>query len=295
MVPFDFSWTAPETCPTRADVVAELSKAVDSGGRELPPLTAHAVVVQDGATWRLELMTEMDGRRGTRLLEADSCEGLARAATLVLALTVGEGLERRRQAEVEARAAPPPPPKVPPPAPPPAQRRSEPTRMLLSAAVAVGSDPLGTFGPSMMVGIAFQPNLLKFGARVEAALPRSTQFLDSGAGGDVQSVSNTFDLQVCLAPTLEPLEFSACALGAVTVLDAEGQGTALDSRANLPLYSIGPSVGASWLLHESAFLELSFLSRFYLARPELVVEGLPQRRQIEPMSVSGLLGGGVRW
>ena len=66
---------APDTCPTRAEVIEELSKAVDPGAKELPPLTARAVVQQDGARWRLELVTEMEGLHGTRQLEADSCAG----------------------------------------------------------------------------------------------------------------------------------------------------------------------------------------------------------------------------
>ena len=57
----DFTWTAPDTCPTQAQVVEELSRAVDAGGKELPPLTARATVEHDGATWRLEV--EMRFRR----------------------------------------------------------------------------------------------------------------------------------------------------------------------------------------------------------------------------------------
>jgi hypothetical protein len=300
-LPLDFTWTAPDGCPTRAEVVRELDKAVDAEGKELPPLTVHAVVAQDGATWRLELVTEMEGRRGTRQLEADSCQGLARAATLVLALTLGEGLARR-QAEVEAKAAtpatpPPPPPPVaePPrrPAPPPPPSESEPLRVWLWAAVAAGSDPLGSFGPGLVVGVALQPHLLRVGARLGATLPRSTAF--EGSGGELRSSNLSAELEACLAPALEPFAFSACASGGLTLFDVEGQGTARDAHAAVPLYGLGPSVGAQWLLGENAFLGLGFVSRFFLSRPELVIEGLSQRKRIETASVSAELGAGVRW
>jgi len=273
-----------------------LSKAVDAGGKELPPLSAQAVVQQEGATWHLELTTEMDGRRGTRRLEADSCEGLARAATLVLALTLGEGLARRQQAEVEeqeARALPAP--EVSPalePAPVPTQE-PEAFRVLLWAAAVLGSDPLGAFGPAAALGVALQPNLLQIGLRLEGTLPRSTQF--AGSGGDVHGFSLTADLQACLAPQLSSIQLAACANAGVTAWSVSGDGTARDSRVLIPLYSLGPSIGARWLVSDNAFLSLGLVSRFFLLRPDLVVEGLPQRRPIETASVSAELGGGVRW
>jgi hypothetical protein len=290
----DFTWTAPDTCPTRAEVVQQLSKAVDAGGKELPPLTASAVVQRDGSNWHLELVTEMDGRRGTRLLEADSCEGLARAATLVMALTLGEGLARR-QAEVEARAAQPPPPPPPPPAPPPKKPppAPKPARARLWAATGVGSDPLGSFGPTFALGGAYQPSLLELGIRLRATLPRSTEL--PGSGGDARSFTYGADLRACLAPALPPLRFFGCADGGITLLDVKGRGTALDQQARVPLYGLGPSLGADWLLNGNAFLGLSLVSRFFLARPQLVVEGLEPRRRIETASVSAELAGGVRW
>ncbi len=298
-LPLDFTWTAPDSCPSRAEVIEELSKAVKSGGKELPPLTARAVVEQDGATWRLELTTEIDGVRGTRVLEADSCQGLARAATLVMALTLGEGLARRQQAAVEAKAREPKPPESKPPEPPPPRPPPQPaperTRVLLWAAAAAGTDPLGEFGPGLALGFAVQPSLLRIGTRLEATFPRSSEFVDSGGGGTVRSFGFNADLQACLVPTLNSFQFPLCASGGVSVLDVTGHGTARDSRATVPLYSVGPGIGMLWLLTDSAFLNLGLLSRFYLKRPELVVEDLPQRRQIEAVTFSADLGVGVRF
>lgn len=295
MLPLDFTWTAPDTCPTRAAVVEQLSQAVDAGGKELPPLMARAVVTQDGTSWRLELVTEMDGRRGTRVLEADSCDGLARAATLVLALTLGEGLARR-QAEAEAAAAAPapPPPAVPPPAskptPPPERKRSS---LLLWAGASVGGDALGVLGPGVVVGAAFNPSLLQLGLRLEATFPRSSEL--AGSGGEVQSFGFSGELGACLAPTLEPVQLSLCGNGGVTLLDVRGLGTASDRRANIPLYGLGPSVGARWLLGSNGFVNLDLASRFFVKRPELLVDGSLQRRRVESATVGASLGGGVRW
>jgi hypothetical protein len=292
----DFTWTAPDTCPTRAEVVQQLSKAVDADGKDLPPLSASAVVQRDGDTWHLELTTEMDGRRGTRLLEADNCEGLARAATLVMALTLGEGLARR-QAEDEARAKQPPAPPAPRPTPPPEKPKllpqPPPRRASLWATTGVGSDPLGSFGPSFGLGAAYQPGLLQLGLRLRASLPHSTEL--DGSGGEARSFSFGADVEACLAPTLPPFKLFACADGGVTLLDVEGRGTARDREARVPLYGLGPSLGADWLLGEHALLGLGLVSRFFVKRPELVVQGLEERRRVETASLSAELSGGVRW
>lgn len=294
VLPLDFTWTAPDECPTQAEVVQQLSKAVDGADKELPPLTARATVRRDGASWRLELTTAMDGRRGTRLLEADSCEGLSRAATLVLALTFGEGLARR-QAEAEARATPAKPPPEPTPArpSPPPPHLPERLRLQLWAGTAAGSDPLGGLGPAVVAGFALQPGLLRIGVRLEASLPRSTALI--GFNGEVQSHSFSGGLQACAAPGWAAWQVSACADVGATLLRASAQGTARDRSANVPLYGAGPALGATWLLHPHAFVQLGVTSRFFFERPELVVQGLAERRRVEPFTVSGELSAGVRW
>jgi hypothetical protein len=295
-LPIDFTWTAPPACPTREQVIAELTKAVDAGGKELPPLTARAEVQQDGPTWHLELFTEMDGRQGSRLLRADSCEGLARAATLVLALTLGEGLALR-QAEVAAQQAPPPPQPPEPPATPPQPTRSTGDRsssaVLAWAAIALGTDPLGRLGPALGLGVAWQPSVLQVGVRLGATLPRSSVF--SGSSQRVKAFAINADVNACLVPTFESLQLLGCLNAGLVTLLAQGRGSAADGSALIPLYQLGPSAGARWSFSEQAFLSLEVLSRLFVVQPELVVEGLPQRRQVETATVEAQLGGGVRW
>lgn len=290
--PLDITWTAPEGCPTLEQVIEELTKAVDPGDKQLPPLMARAIVQQDGATWRLQLLTEIDGRRGVRLLEADSCEGLARASTLVMALALGEGLARREQAEVEASAAPPPVPPAPsaPPVPAPAP---EPLRALIWLAGGLGTDAVGELGPALSLGAALQPSLLQVGVRLEVTLPRSSALVASG--GTLDTSSFTADIATCLAPTLQPVQLAACVHGGFTLLAAKGEGTARDDSALIPLPGVGPSAGLRWLPSENAFLHLGIASRFFLARPQLVVEGISERRRVEAAGVGAELGGGVRW
>jgi hypothetical protein len=76
---------------------------------------------------------------------------------------------------------------------------------------------------------------------------------------------------------------------------AQGEGTAKDERASIPLYGIGPSIAARWIFAEHAFFGAGIVSRFYLLRPELVILDLSERRRVESASVVGEIGGGLRW
>jgi hypothetical protein len=111
----------------------------------------------------------------------------------------------------------------------------------------------------------------------------------------VQSFGFTGELGVCLVPTLAPVQISICGNGGVTLLDVRGQGTARDGSANVPLYGVGPSLGGRWLLGSNAFVNLDLASRFFVQRPELLVDGSVERRRIEAASLDASLGGGVRW
>ncbi|HVY31422.1 MAG TPA: hypothetical protein VHB79_32940 [Polyangiaceae bacterium] len=291
----DFTWTAPDTCPTQAEVVEQLSRAVDADEKELPPLVARATVSRDAGGWHLELATEMDGRNGTRQLEAESCEGLARAATLVLALTLGEGLARR-QAEAEAARTKPPPPAPPPPAPPPPPAKPEPparATRILSWNAGVGADALGEWGPAFSLGFAYQPTWIEIGLAARVSLPRSSAL--PGGAGDVRSMSMGAALDACVAPTLGSFQWRGCLQGGLDWLFAQGQGTERDRKAAIPLYSLGPRVGVRWHLSEHAFVGLAGGASWFVKRPELVVEGSSERRHIEPFALGAELGGGVRW
>jgi hypothetical protein len=102
-------------------------------------------------------------------------------------------------------------------------------------------------------------------------------------------------LEACLAPALPPFRFAACANGGVTLLEVSGRGTARDRQASVPLYGAGPSLAAEWVLSKNAFLRLALVSRFFVVRPELVVEDLPQQMRVAAAQANGELGAGVRW
>ena len=58
---------------------------------------------------------------------------------------------------------------------------------------------------------------------------------------------------------------------------------------------MGPGLGARWLLSEHAFVRVGVGASWFLERPELLVDGLTERRRVESLSLGAELGGGVRW
>jgi hypothetical protein len=143
------------------------------------------------------------------------------------------------------------------------------------------------------LGVGYQPGTFRFSLSLGASLPQVTSLNDRGIGARSTALSGS--VAGCVVPVLPPLRLVACAELGLTMLRVEGRGTERDQDVTVPLYGVGPSLGAEWWLGQRAFVSVSFASRFYVTRPELVVEALPERLRAEVVSGNALFGGGVRW
>jgi hypothetical protein len=114
------AWQAPTGCPSSADVQAQFARLL--GGSLRAPsgkrITASAVVrASPSDRWVLELATALDGAEGRRNLAGDSCQSVASAAALILALMIDPAAAERATATVEradTQSAPPAPPPTAP-------------------------------------------------------------------------------------------------------------------------------------------------------------------------------------
>jgi hypothetical protein len=85
--PVGLDWTAPEGCPDREAVLAEVLKLAGAKAASAHHLKARATIQPaEGTTWSLSLLTEIDGVTGERTLSSVSCQSLSDAAALMLAL-----------------------------------------------------------------------------------------------------------------------------------------------------------------------------------------------------------------
>jgi hypothetical protein len=87
----ELTWVAPDGCPDLDWVTSEIERLL---GRPLasvkePRTKAAATVTEQGPRkWRLRLVTLQNNKAGERELQAEQCRPLARAAALILALSV---------------------------------------------------------------------------------------------------------------------------------------------------------------------------------------------------------------
>jgi hypothetical protein len=106
------TWDAPETCPTTHEVEDSVAQLLGERGALARPLEARVLVTQlDARAWRADVTTR-GAAIGTRALQGASCEAVALAAALVIALAISP-----EQASASVRSSPrtgPVPPKAAP-------------------------------------------------------------------------------------------------------------------------------------------------------------------------------------
>jgi hypothetical protein len=109
--PAELEWHAPRGCPSRERVLSEVSRLVATAPTE--PLRARAHVTRAGKGFRVTI--ELAGAaRGVRTLRGRSCESIARATALIIALAidpqaasvVSEQLEAPEPEPEEVRSVP---------------------------------------------------------------------------------------------------------------------------------------------------------------------------------------------
>jgi hypothetical protein len=89
--PVQLEWSAPGACPQAAHVHAEVERLVggwEKVARERGIEAEAQVALTSPRRWRLVLRVRGAEAEGTRVLEGESCEALADAAALVLALAL---------------------------------------------------------------------------------------------------------------------------------------------------------------------------------------------------------------
>jgi len=114
---FALEWLAPDGCPSAPSVATDIDGLL--GGRAAErtkqALRVRATVSRDDL-WRVTLETVLDEAHGHRTLESSTCQGLANATALIVALMIdptavaNHAPEARELPEREQPAAPPPQP-----------------------------------------------------------------------------------------------------------------------------------------------------------------------------------------
>ncbi|WP_437759646.1 hypothetical protein [Sorangium sp. So ce1389] len=119
--PIALTWQAPDMCPSSAAVLQEVDRLLggrpQAGGMQRLVARAQVTRASDGR-FALTLRTETRDATGERALSAPTCEALAGAAALVIALGFDPAAVTSVPAETPTAGPPSPPPAAPAAAPP---------------------------------------------------------------------------------------------------------------------------------------------------------------------------------
>ena len=115
--PVALVWNAPAGCPSTDALHDEVEKTLGTSVQELAPVAAVVTVARGVGNWQATLILHSHGQRSEREFDAETCDALASATALIIALAAegpaAEGAASRRAAasagSVSAQPAAPPP------------------------------------------------------------------------------------------------------------------------------------------------------------------------------------------
>ena len=224
------SWNAPAGCPSHDSVMNDVARIL--GATTTHHATVRADVTELGPErWSVHLATNVDGAPGERSLEANSCEAVASATSLIVAWTVDPAKARAQTAAAPAptasasatpsASAAPAPSQGPSAQPPPPS--SEPARVVvaLSGVGALGVLPSTGFAGELSAGVLIGP------LRAEIAgsdwIPQDATAPAGGEGTHVHLYDGA--LRACYRGRLgAAFEIDPCAVGAITFASSDGFG-----------------------------------------------------------------------
>ena len=269
-----FSWQAPAGCPSRDDLRAKIARLL-GGDIRVPQggdIKARAVVAH-GQTWSLAIETELAGRPGRRSIEAASCQDLADATALIIALMIDPNA-------VAARATQP----KPVPATPPAETGPAPQKERRAMQYLLGIHGAGSYGtlPSVDVGLGGGIGLAGRRWRVELrgtyGLRRDQKAMAAAPPGAYGQFNLTAAaLAACFNFRWGGLVLGPCADAELGVVSAKGVNVSESFPAQTLWSALGAGAYAAIPLgpHFSLPLHVDVLAP--LRRTEYVVKNVPSR------------------
>jgi hypothetical protein len=327
-LPLTLTWTAPSQCPTTDEVRREVARQAHVvPGRAPAELDADARVEAVGARWRVELRTSRAGIEGYQTLEDESCELLARATALVLALALydpgevapsappaeephPESTPRRRPSpisepkptpqpvpsEAEPETPPPPPrpadvlPTLPPTVAASAPATSHPASWALAGDARASRGPLPEMNLGLSVGVDAQRG--RWLAKLRLVGGPSTEQA-SAAAPDVRGRYQAWGGSLAACVVVRPdarLALAGCGEVAASLLVASATGAASDGSAFAPWYAAGPVASARMRVSRRTRLELGAGLVVSIDRPRFALHHLGDVYEVPRLVPSATLG-----
>jgi hypothetical protein len=314
----ELNWSAPPGCPRQSDVRERIRKLAGAARSTDNPLRADGNITQkEDGRFRLTLVVRSGELVGERNIESASCEDLAGAAAVALALLLRaeeplesfsagspagspssqEGSERERgessSGEKAAERGAVRPPEADAPSGVGGSREPSPGSLhgLLQAplaALSLGPLPEPALGFGLAAGVSFHDfRLLVEGQKWLEQRVAAEDF--PGFGAEVERATAT--LRGCRAFRWESVALAPCLALSLEFLSASGTGPAVSASTERALW-VAPGAGAQGLVLLTSWFNLvaSVDGRLETARPRISIDGLGDVDQVAPIAVTVLLG-----
>ena len=293
-----FSWTAPADCPSSEAVASRVARPEKATAKD-EPLEAEGTVERKDERFRLTLRTKRGDARGERTLEAATCEGLADATAVVLAVAIAPADDSPDATTPTVVKTEAPKATIDPTATRDADRAAPPAasrdvlrehELAVGAALTTdtGSMPATAAGGSLSV--AWTPGRFRLEG-LGALYGAQTRTTETGnAGADLQLL--VFGGRACWAALVQPVEVGPCVGGAASLLSATGFGAKeenFDTGARWATATAGAQIRfpiASWAALRGGVDALAAITR-----PRFVVEGDGAVHQPTALGLRAHLGG----
>lgn len=316
---FELSWTAPQSCPDKAAVQAQVAKLAPGSAARDRPLRVAGVVRQSESGFVLELSLRDGELEGRRRFESDSCAEVVGAAAVTIALLLssattdaqelaqdpagasgagaatGEDVAREKTAASKAAPAASERPvtlgRGRALAPSLAQGTTRSWQLLLAApAIRVGSGVLPDATVGLAAGFGVEVDAWRFllsGVwNFEARVP-----LASGSDYGADVARRSARLSACYWFGSTSWRLAPCATLALEYLVAHGVGSGVATeQADALWLAGGPGVVGGLELADWVRLTASAGLDFQTARPVLVIEGLGEVERLGALELSAVLG-----
>ena len=289
---FTLTWNAPETCPSQQQVQAGLTNLL-GGTIRIPhgdDLDVHASV-EHGRVWSVALATYRAGRAGgRRFIEAPSCQALAEATALIVALMIDPDAVATHARE--ARGEPAPPASIDAA---PVALSSETTRFLVGIHAQTRLATL----PGMDIGVGLGVGIVSRRWRLELRGTYSVRRDQVAHLSTLPDANGRFNiltgaLSGCFNLGQAGFAFGPCAIAEAGMVSAKGYGVDTGFTKRAPWVALGGGGYASMPLghHLEATVHLDVLVPLW--RPAYVFAGTPGAVFQAP-AVGGLALASIGW
>jgi hypothetical protein len=266
----DLTWDAPPDCPTGAEIRADVTRIV--GEKERRQVTVVATARREGSAWLLDLRTRAGDDEGERSLRGATCSEVAKAAVVVIALTIDPNV---LTAPPPPLPLPPPQPPPSPPPPPPPPPKPAPRSVFATARISAGASFLTPpdVAPAIAAagGVRFGRLAAKAGAVFAAETSRASAY--PPAAGSFWSLG--LFLRACAAPILAPrFEAWACAGFEANRLAARGTGVTNPTQTDVWFGAPDLAIEPAFVLAPSLRAVFPVEIAFPLDRPTFTIDGI---------------------